>query len=70
MLSGVTFEKDGKTEKGSKMVGENPNKVEVVVEKQINNNFNKNNSEKQKSYKSLFFFWIKFGFLNYILKLI
>ena len=37
------------------MVEERLSKVEVVVEKQINNNLNKNNSEKQKSYKSLFF---------------
>ena len=62
MLYGVTFEKDGKTEKDSKMVGENLNKVEVVVEKQINNNLNKNNSEKQKCYKSLFFSNIFFFF--------
>ena len=55
LLSGVTFEKDGKTEKGCKMVEERLSKVEVVVEKQIKNNLNKNNSEKQKSYKSLFF---------------
>ena len=37
------------------MVGENLNKVEVVVETQMNNNLNKNNSEKQKPNISLLF---------------
>ena len=37
------------------MVGENLNNVEIIVETQMNNNLNKNNSEKQKLNKSLSF---------------
>ena len=55
MLSEVTIKKGGKTKKGGKMVGENLNKVEVVVETQMNNNLNKNNSEQQKPNTSLQF---------------
>ena len=55
LLSGITCKNGGKTTKGGKMVGENLNKVEIIVETQINNNLNKNNSEKQKLNKSLFF---------------
>ena len=55
MLSGVTFEKGGKIEKGGKMIEETLNKVEAVIETQMNNNLNKNNSEKRKSNTSLLF---------------
>ena len=55
LLSGITCKNGGKTKKGGKMVGENLNNVEIIVETQMNNNLNKNNSEKQKLNKSLSF---------------
>ena len=61
MLFGVTFKKGAKIEKGGKMVGENLNKVEVVIETQTKNNSIKSTNEKQKPNTSLLFYFTVFN---------